>query len=156
MEEPTEQGWLRVVAEAPVGHLATRRGDGRIDLVPFVFAWLEGPGPLGRLVSAVDHKAKRSTELRRFANVADEPEVTVMVDHYNADWSTLWWVRLRGLAHRESQVAERAQAVAALVTKYGQYRRQAPAGHVLVIQLTELVGWSAGGVLPAAGGEAAT
>jgi PPOX class probable F420-dependent enzyme len=134
--------WLARVAAAPVGRLATHRADGGIDLVPFVFVWLPDPPPLGRLVSAVDHKPKRHERLQRLANVAAHPGVTVLVDHYEEDWSALWWVRLRGEA-RELAPGGDDTALSALVAKYRAYRERPPAGALLRVELTAVQGWSA-------------
>lgn len=145
MTEPvTEPDWLTMAAQARVARLATRRGDGTVDLVPFVYAWLAEPGPYGRLVSAVDHKPKRHDRLQRLANVTDDDEVTVLVDHYAEDWSALWWVRMRGRATvHEPGSAPAHAAVAALVAKYEQYAARAPHGPVLDIVVTDIKGWSA-------------
>lgn len=132
--------WLALAASSPVGHLATQRPDGLVDLVPFVFAWLSEPGPLGRIVSAVDHKPKRTQRLQRLANVAVHPEVTVLVDHYDDDWSRLWWVRLRGHAVEQPD----PEGLGALCEKYDQYRQEPPRGPMLRIVVTALQGWSAG------------
>ncbi|MPY93311.1 MAG: TIGR03668 family PPOX class F420-dependent oxidoreductase [Acidimicrobiia bacterium] len=134
---------MSLARQARIGRLGTRSASGGIDLVPFVFAALDGPGPLGRLVCAVDHKPKRHGRLRRLDNVAAHPEVTVLVDHYEEEWDRLWWVRLRGTGRQAMGDAERAEAIAALVAKYGQYRERPPVGAVLVIELTAVRGWSA-------------
>ena len=59
----------RRFAEARVAHLATADASGRPHLVPIVFA-LAGD----TVYSAIDGKPKRSTALRRLANVASNPE----------------------------------------------------------------------------------
>ena len=135
-------GWLARVAAAPVGRLATRRADGLVDLVPLVYAWLPEPPPFGRLVSAVDHKPKRHERLQRLANVARHPDVTVLVDHYEDDWSALWWVRLRGRG-RQLTVGDDEPGLAALVAKYPPYRQRSPSGALLVVELTAVDGWAA-------------
>lgn len=38
------------------------------------------------------------TALQRLANVASEPRCSLLVDHYEDDWSSLWWVRADGEA----------------------------------------------------------
>ena len=101
--------------------------------MPFVFAWLAEPAPLGRLVHAVDHKPKRHDRLQRLRNIAAHPEVTVLVDHYDEDWSALWWVRVRGRASVLDPGGD-ADGLAALVAKYEPYRLQPPAGPMVVIQ----------------------
>jgi PPOX class probable F420-dependent enzyme len=133
--------WLERVASARVARLATTRPDGPVDLVAFTFAWVPTPAPYGRLVSAVDHKPKRHGRLQRLANIAAHPDVTVLVDHYDDDWSRLWWVRLRGRAVEQGD----DEGLRALVEKYEPYRGRPPAGAVLRIELTELRGWSASG-----------
>jgi PPOX class probable F420-dependent enzyme len=50
------------------------------------------------IYSAVDAKPKRSARLQRLANVASEPRCSLLVDHYEDDWSKLWWVRADGEA----------------------------------------------------------
>ena len=41
-------------------------------------------------------------------NLTRDPRTTVLVDAYDEDWSTVWWVRLRGRAVTDAQ--ERAHA----------------------------------------------
>lgn len=132
------------MAVAEVARLATRNPAGPIDLVPFVFTWIP-EGEFGCLVSAVDHKPKRSSRLQRLANVAADPGVAVLVDHYADDWTTLWWVRLRGVATELAAGPESDSAIDALVSKYAQYRQLRPAGPVLRIAITDLAGWAAEG-----------
>jgi PPOX class probable F420-dependent enzyme len=131
----------RRFAEARVARLATADAAGRPHLVPMVFA-LAGE----TIYSAVDAKPKRSTALRRLANVAANPLVAVLADHYDDDWTLLWWVRADG-AGRVLVAAspEAAAAVDLLVTRYPQYRHQRPAGPVLAIDVTRWSGWSAAG-----------
>src|SRR3954466_3165369 len=82
------------VTGARVARLATVTKTGRTDLVPITFALDED-----RLVTAIDHKPKTTTQLKRLENIRTTPEVSVLVDEYDdEDWSQLWWVRLRGLA----------------------------------------------------------
>jgi PPOX class probable F420-dependent enzyme len=114
-----------------------------------VFVWLSQPAPFGRLVHAVDHKPKRHERLQRLANMATHPRVTVLVDHYDQDWSQLWWVRLRGTA-TVSAPASDAEALVALCAKYEAYRDRAPGGPMMTVRVEEVRGWAARTV-PAAG-----
>lgn len=138
MEKPEVRGR---VAAARVARLATIDPDGRPNLVPICFA-LAGDV----LYTAVDHKPKRSARLRRLENVRARPSATVIVDHYEEDWSRLWWVRLRGPARvEEPGSAEHDRAVALLAGKYGQYRRRPPEGPVIAVEALEWRLWSAAG-----------
>jgi PPOX class probable F420-dependent enzyme len=130
---------IAVAAAMPVARLATIGAGGEVDVVPITFAWT---GTM--LVTAVDHKPKRSRRLRRLDNIAREPRVTVLIDHYSDDWSALWWVRIRGTALVVHEGPIVAAAMGQLVTKYPQhYGRQPPEGPVITIEITEVRGWRA-------------
>jgi len=126
------------VAGSRVAHLATTDPDGRPHLVPIVFA-LAGD----TLYTAVDAKPKRSRTLRRIENARVRPEVTVLVDRYDEDWSRLWWVRLRGRSRVLDHGEEAARALELLVERYEQYRDAPPTPPVLAIDVEEWRGWSA-------------
>jgi PPOX class probable F420-dependent enzyme len=130
----------RALAErARVARLGTLSNTGRVDLVPITFAIVEDV-----LYTAVDHKPKRTTELKRLENVRVTPEVSVLVDEYDDyDWSTLWWVRLRGLARVVESGAEYDAAIDALVAKYEQYRSTRPSGPAMIVELIRWQWWSA-------------
>ena len=95
------------------------------------------------IVTAVDHKPKRTTNLQRLENIRRNPDVTVLVDEYADDWSALWWVRLRGVATVHEVVP--ADALAALSDKYEQYRQRPPAGPAIVVRVHDALAWNAGG-----------
>jgi PPOX class probable F420-dependent enzyme len=95
------------------------------------------------LYSAVDSKKKRSTRLRRLDNVRRDPRVTVLVDHYEEDWSRLWWVTMAGRAQELDPGAESEEAVRLLAGKYEQYARMPPEGPVLRIEVERWSGWAA-------------
>jgi PPOX class probable F420-dependent enzyme len=125
------------VREARVGRLATLDADGRPHLVPFCFA-LDGDV----LYSAVDEKPKRSRRLKRLENISNRPEVAVLVDHYEEDWTRLWWVRLEGTASVLDDGTEREHGLALLRSKYEQYRSQPPIGAVIAVHVERWRGWS--------------
>jgi PPOX class probable F420-dependent enzyme len=128
-----------LVGAARVARLATRTPTGRIDLVPITFALVDG-----RLVTAVDHKPKTTTQLKRLDNIRANPEVSVLVDEYDdRDWGALWWVRLRGLAQVVEDGPLRDAAIEGLVAKYPQYQAVAPAGAVIAIEQVRWQWWSA-------------
>lgn len=129
------------VAAARVARLATLTPAGRPHLVPICFV-LDGDV----VYSAVDAKPKRTLELQRLANVAANPDVALVVDHYeDEDWTRLWWVRLRGASRTVADPAERERALDLLAAKYPQYRDARPPGEVLAIAVTEWRGWAAAG-----------
>lgn len=125
-------------AAARVARLATASADGRPHLVPVVFA-VEGD----RIYSAVDAKPKRTRELRRLANVAENPSVTLLVDHYEEDWTALWWVRADGRGRILDPAAD-AEARRAIELLRERYPQQRDAGTVLAVDVGHWSGWSAG------------
>ena len=126
------------VAAARVARLATVGAGGAPHLVPFCFV-LDGDV----LYSAVDQKPKSRARLRRFENAASEPRVCVLVDHYEEDWSRLWWVRLEGRARELGPGAEAGRALELLGARYAQYRAAPPPGPVLRIGVEHWRGWQA-------------
>jgi PPOX class probable F420-dependent enzyme len=118
--------------------MATVGPDGRPHLVPVCFVLLDDV-----VYSAVDEKPKRNTRLRRLVNLDPTGRVSLLVDRYAEDWSTLWWVRLDGDGRLVGDVLESASARAALGGKYPQYLQRPPRGPVIAIHVTQWSAWSA-------------
>jgi len=125
------------VSRARVGRLATVRSDGTPHLVPICFAVVGDT-----VVSAVDEKPKTTRRLQRLANVEANPAVTLLVDHYDEEWSEVWWARVDGRARVVEDGPERNAAVAALRAKYEQYERVGIAGAAVVIDSDRWSGWA--------------
>ncbi|MGW1884750.1 TIGR03668 family PPOX class F420-dependent oxidoreductase [Streptomyces sp. NPDC001970] len=128
-------------AAARVAHLATADTAARPHLVPVVFAvdgdtvWL-----------AVDRKPKRTTRLRRLANIAANPSVCLLTDHYEEDWDRLWWVRVDGEARvlpARDRSPEAARCIELLGAKYQQYADGPPVGPVVEVSVLRWSGWRA-------------
>lgn len=113
-------------------------------LVPVTFAVLPAAdGGRGRfdVVTAVDHKPKRSTDLRRLRNLRANPRAALLVDAYDDDWDRLWWVRADTRGRVDD--AGREDALDALAARYSPYRRVRPSGPVLRFVVERWSGWSA-------------
>lgn len=125
-------------ASSRVARLATVTPEGRPHLVPIVFA-VAGD----TVYTAVDAKPKSTTALRRLANIDANPEVAVLADFYDEDWTRLWWVRAEAVA--AIVTGERARiGIAQLTVRYPVYRDEPPPGSVLALEVTRWSGWSAG------------
>ncbi|WP_018657906.1 TIGR03668 family PPOX class F420-dependent oxidoreductase [Actinomadura flavalba] len=127
-----------LLASVPVVRLATVGEDGRPHLVPVTFAVHRGT-----LYTAVDHKPKSTRDLRRLANVRADPRVTLLADHYDDDWTRLWWVRVDGHARVLTDPASRTEPTALLTARYPQYRAHPPEGPVIAITIDSWTGWTA-------------
>jgi len=133
-----DAGIERLLGAWPVARLATVAPDGRPHVVPIAFV-----RHAGALWSPVDGKPKRRGALARLANVAAEPRVAVLLDHYDADWRRLWWIRVDG---RATLAGGDAAVEAALRAKYPQYRETplyAGAPALLRIVPARITSWAA-------------
>jgi len=124
------------LAAARVGRLATVTAEGRPHVVPCCFALLGDTA-----YSAVDAKPKSTLALRRLDNLRAHPHASLLVDHYDEDWTALWWIRVDGDGRVVEDGAEHATALAALADKYDQYRRQRPPGAVVALDVTTWRSW---------------
>ncbi|SFF99779.1 PPOX class probable F420-dependent enzyme, Rv0121 family [Actinoplanes philippinensis] len=120
-------------ASARVARLATAGADGVPHVVPIVFA------VTGDVIhTAVDGKPKRTRALRRLADITANPHVSVLADHYEEDWSALWWARADG---RARIVGDSPEGLAALTARYPQYRATPPPGPFLEITVDRWSAW---------------
>jgi PPOX class probable F420-dependent enzyme len=121
-------------AAARVARLATL-GPRGARLVPVCFV-LDGD----TVWTAVDHKPKTTTALARLRDIAGDPRVTLLADHYSDDdWSTLWWVRAEGRARVHESMPH---AISLLVERYAQYRATPPSGPVIEVTVDRWSGWA--------------
>jgi len=108
----------------PVARLATLKPDGTPHQVPLVFAWHEG-----KIWSPIDGKPKAMGDLVRVRNIQAKPRGGLLLDHYDADWSRLWWLRVDvelqvlRIDTASGELQRQAEgAVQALRAKYPQYQ----------------------------------
>lgn len=109
----------RYVESARVGRLATADAEGRPSAVPVCFAFADD-----RPVSPIDEKPQDNPpeDLRRVRDIAANPHVALIVDHYTETWSRLGWVRVLGTAETLDPDEEgHATGTSALRDKYDQY-----------------------------------
>jgi PPOX class probable F420-dependent enzyme len=104
-------------------------------VLPVTFA-LHG----GALWSAIDRKRKRPGEPARVARLRRRPEVALLVDVYDDDWSRLAWVEVRGPVSVEPLLEE---PLAALAAKYPQYDVEPPQGPLLRLAPERTTCWRA-------------
>jgi len=109
----------QLLYESRVARLGTADRTGQPLVVPVCYVFD------GRVCfSALDAKPKRvaARQLRRVRNIAENPRVSLTVDHYDEEWSRLSWVIVQGRADILTEGSERASAVDLLLAKYAQYR----------------------------------
>jgi PPOX class probable F420-dependent enzyme len=129
---------VEAFAASPVAVLSTAGADGVPHVVPVVFAVHDDV-----LYTAVDAKRKTTHRLRRLANIAVNPRVSLLVDHYDEDWTQLWWVRADGVATIHDTGEQMAVGYALLRQKYPQYERIALNGPVVTVEISHWSSWQA-------------
>jgi PPOX class probable F420-dependent enzyme len=134
---------LALLRDARVGRLATADAAGRPLVVPVCYVF-DG----ARIYSAVDAKPKRTRELRRLKNIAANPQVSLVVDVWDEDWSKLCWVIVEGRAEILAEGAEFSRAIDRLVAKYPQYRAMGldrTEGALVALSPDRVIHWRAAG-----------
>ena len=128
-----------LLAGAPTGHLATASAAGVPHVIPICFALRDHA-----IYSVLDQKPKRTSvfRLRRVRNIQENPNVSLVVDHYEDNWGNLWYILVSGAAKLLVEGDERLEAVAMLRQKYRQYREM-PIDPNPVIKITpdQVVSW---------------
>ena len=90
---------IQRLSAAPVGHLSTVSREGFPHVIPVCFA-LDLKEDSSAIYIALDQKPKRAslTRLRRVRNILENPRVALVIDHYDEDWTQLWYILLTGTA----------------------------------------------------------
>ena len=127
-----------VLAGRRVACLATADAAGRPHVVPVCFAVIGDTAYI-----TIDRKPKGDPlRLKRLRNIADNPAVALVADHWDEDWTRLAWVMLRGRAEILMDGDEHDRAQALLRERYPQYRGMAIEGlPVIAIRIERATSW---------------
>ena len=125
-----------------VAHLATADAAGAPHVVPVCFALADAT-----VYITIDRKPKSGAPLKRLRNIAENPSVALVADHYDdSDWSALRWVMVRGRAELLESGPERDDAQRRLRAKHRQLAAMDLAAlPVIAIRIERVTGWSAAG-----------
>lgn len=129
----------RLLHSARTAHLATADKSGSPHVMPICFVY-DGK----YFYSPIDEKPKRTIKLKRLRNIGENPEVALVIDHYEENWRKLAYVLIRGKARVLRSGHKHRNAVKLLRVKYRQYRTMAiherPA---IMIAPTRFITWGA-------------
>ncbi len=116
LKEPSVREFIEA---ARIAHFATTSGAGEPHNIPLCF-WFDG----ARFYFVIDEKPKRKggTAIKRMKNIAANPRVALVIDHYDEDWTRLAYVLVHGDAKIVDDEAEYMLAIQHLRHKYAQYR----------------------------------
>jgi PPOX class probable F420-dependent enzyme len=126
---PSQDRFLRL---ARAGHLATADANGQPHVIPVCYVF-DGQ----TIYSVLDAKPKTTPlrQLRRVRNILANPHVSLVVDHYEEDWTRLQYVMVTGDAELLESGEEWTRAIAMLREKYPQYQSM-DLGESPVIKIT--------------------
>jgi len=100
-----------------VAHLATAAADAAPHVVPICYALVADS-----FYFVVDEKPKRTrTDLKRLRNIAVNPQVALVIDDYDEDWTRLAYLLVQGRAACVEDRQEHTTVLAALRRRYSQY-----------------------------------
>jgi PPOX class probable F420-dependent enzyme len=131
----------RLIRSARVAHLATADKTGQPHVIPICFVF-DGK----YFYSPIDEKPKRAAphKLKRVRNMSANPQVSLVIDHYDESWSKLAFVLVSGKARILSSGKKHQEAVRLLRRKYRQYRRMALERRPMIaVTPTKIVIWGA-------------
>ncbi len=132
---------LRLVRSARVAHLATGDARGQPHVIPICFVF-DG----NDFYSPIDEKPKRTApqKLKRIRNVLKNPQVSLVIDHYEENWRKLAYILVSGKARVLLSGAKHRKAVKLLRRKYSQYRNMAIDRRPLIaIRPERVTSWAA-------------
>ena len=111
----------RLISTWRVARLATVDAQGSPSVVPICFAF-DGH----HLYSVLDRKPKsvQPEKLKRVRNIRSNSQVSVVLDSYDEDWDTLWYILIKGFAEiLDRGMPGHEDALDLLRRKYGQYQQ---------------------------------
>jgi PPOX class probable F420-dependent enzyme len=117
------------------GVMSTIAEDGSAHAVPVVFARLGD-----EIVSPIDHKPKSGEILGRVKNLGRDDRVTLLIDHYDEDWTSLAWLMVRGRATVDPDAP--LDLMRELNHRYPQYEPDERHDALIRIQPVRLSWWS--------------
>jgi PPOX class probable F420-dependent enzyme len=130
------------IQRARVARLATIDSEFKPHVVPVVFVFDDN-----HFFIPVDEKRKtaKPERLKRIKNIKDNPNVALLIDQYDEDWTKLAFVLIQGKASvarkREGNV-QVIQAYKKLTTKYIQYQTVGVGEMCIIITPKKVASWS--------------
>ena len=140
-----------IISKAKVARLATVDIKCTPYLVPVVFV-LDNDNDYYFI--PIDEKTKRSRpeNLKRVRNIQENPNVALLIDEYNEDWTKLYFVMIQGKASilggkklEQNEVPLLEQARKLLRRKYHQYQKISVGEYLIMIMPQKVIVWKNNG-----------
>jgi PPOX class probable F420-dependent enzyme len=140
-----------IISKAKVARLATVDIKCTPYLVPVVFV-VDNDNDYYFI--PIDEKTKRSRpeNLKRVRNIQENPNVALLIDEYNEDWTKLYFVMIQGKAMilggkklEQNEVPLLEQAHKLLRSKYHQYQKISVGEYLIMIMPQKVIVWKNNG-----------
>jgi PPOX class probable F420-dependent enzyme len=140
-----------IISKAKVARLATVDIKCTPYLVPVVFV-VDNDNEYYFI--PIDEKTKRSRpeNLKRVRNIQENPNVALLIDEYNEDWTKLYFVMIQGKATilggkklEQNEVPLLEQAHKLLRSKYHQYQKISVGEYLIMIMPQKVIVWKNNG-----------
>ena len=140
-----------IISKAKVARLATVDIKCTPYLVPVVFV-VDNDNDYYFI--PIDEKTKRSRpeNLKRVRNIQENPNVALLIDEYNEDWTKLYFVMIQGKASilggkklEQNEVPLLEQAHKLLRSKYHQYQKISVGEYLIMIMPQKVIVWKNNG-----------
>ena len=137
-----------IINKARVARLATVDSEGKPHLVPVVFAY-DGEHYYIPIDKKTKQKPSEPEKLKRVKNIQTNPNIALLVDEYNEDWTKLYFVMVKGRAllisnkkeERENELLLLEKAHKLLSEKYHHYQKIGIGEYVIMIYPYKIMSW---------------
>jgi PPOX class probable F420-dependent enzyme len=125
----------KMLEDARRGVMTTLDSDGSAHSVPVVFAVVDD-----EIISPIDHKPKTGQVLARVKNLQRDQRATLLVDHWDEDWTKLVWLMIRatGLVDERPPV----ELMRAINARYAPYAADERHDALIRLRPSRLMWWS--------------
>lgn len=137
-----------IINTARVARLTTVDLECKPHLVPVVFVY---DNDRDFYFIPIDEKTKRSRpeNLKRVRNIKENPNVALLMDEYNEDWTKLYFIMIQGKASiiggkkklDQNEMSLFTKAHKLLRNKYPQYQKIGVGEYVIMIRPQKVVAW---------------
>jgi PPOX class probable F420-dependent enzyme len=137
-----------IINTARVARLSTVDLECKPHLVPVVFVY---DNDHDFYFIPIDEKTKlsRPENLKRVKNIKENPNVALLIDEYNEDWTKLYFIIIHGKASiiggkkklDQNEMSFLKKAHKSLRNKYPQYKKIGVGEHVIMIMPQKVIAW---------------
>jgi PPOX class probable F420-dependent enzyme len=140
-----------IIDKARIARLATVDSECKPHLVPVVFAF-DGEYYYIPIDAKTKQEPSKPEKLKRVKNIQTNPNIALLIDEYNEDWTKLYFVMIQGRAllisnkkgvqQNELLLIEKAHKL--LSEKYHHYQKIGIGEYVIMIYQQKIITWNNG------------